>query len=168
MGSSTRQAEQRRVRVVAFVDGRLRGLSNKDAAIAAGFNLKTAAAAGSRMAKSSDVLSEIKRRGAEMAAASHAVDPAADVATVDAPESRPGLDDVVLVPAAVKWVDGTSFLLAVVNAPRADLKIRVDAAFKLERIKAGFGAGKEKTPSLFDAVPASADAWASQGGSRAH
>jgi hypothetical protein len=168
MGSSTRQAEQRRVRVVAFVDGRLRGLSNKDAAIAAGFNLKTAAAAGSRMAKSADVLSEIKQRGAQMAAASHAVDPVADAATVEAPESQPGLDDVMLASAAVKWVDGTSFLLAVVNAPRADLKIRVDAAFKLERIKAGFGAGKDRSPSLFDLAPTSADAWASQGGSRAH
>ena len=168
MGSSTRQSEQRRLRVVAFVDGRLRGLSNKDAAIAAGFNEKTAAAAGSRMAKSDDVLSEIRQRGVSLAAASRAVDPVADSSDVQAPETPIGLDDAMLVSAAVKWVDGTSFLLAVVNAPRADLKIRVDAAFKLERIKAGFGAGKEKAPSLFDMVPASADAWASQGGSRAH
>jgi phage terminase small subunit len=168
MGSSTQQSEQRRLRVVAFVDGRLRGLSNKDAAIAAGFNEKTAAAAGSRMAKSNDVLSEIRQRGVSLAAASHSVDPVADSPSADAPDQAAGLDDAMLVSAAVKWVDGASFLLAVVNAPRADMKIRVDAAFKYERIKAGFGASKEKAPSLFDMVPASADAWASQGGSRAH
>lgn len=178
MASSTQQAEQRRLRVVAFVDGCLRGLSNKDSAIAAGFSPKTAAASGSRMAKSADVLDEIQRRGAMMAESSRLLDPTgnmaaeslvnADSSVGEIAEIKKGLSDHELEAASVKWVDGTSFLLAVVNAPRAALKIRVDAAFKLERIKAGFGGGKDRSPGLFDSVPTSADAWASQGGSRAH
>lgn len=154
------------MRVVAFVDARLRNLSNKDAAIASGYSPASASAAGARMAKSADVLAEIKARGAAMAAASCAVDPMADADPATVPV---GLADSILTQGLVKWADGSSFLLAVVNAPMADLKVRVDAAFKLERIKAGFGGGKTTQPGLFDKTPAaSADSWAAQAGTRPH
>ena len=44
-----------------FAKAKLRGLSNREAAIAAGYSEKTASASGSRLAKDEDVLAEIER-----------------------------------------------------------------------------------------------------------
>nr|DAX20632.1 MAG TPA: TERMINASE SMALL SUBUNIT [Caudoviricetes sp.] len=44
-----------------FAKAKLRGLSNREAAIAAGYSEKTASASGSRLAKDVDVLAEIER-----------------------------------------------------------------------------------------------------------
>lgn len=45
----------------AFAKAKVRGLSNREAAIAAGYSVKTASASGSRLAKDEDVLAEIAR-----------------------------------------------------------------------------------------------------------
>ncbi|WP_208531296.1 terminase small subunit, partial [Pseudomonas aeruginosa] len=45
-----------------FVDAKVRGASNKDAAEAAGYAAATASAAGSRLAKNPDILAELERR----------------------------------------------------------------------------------------------------------
>lgn len=148
MGISAEQRAKKLLRVTAFVDAKMRGLSNRDAAIASGCSPRTAASAGSRLAASKDVTEEIFRRGKAL---TQACTPATSDDDSNGVIAEPvGLSDAVLAAGQVKWVDGTSFLLAVVNAPLADLKIRVDAAFKLERVKAGFGSGKSQQPGLFE------------------
>ncbi len=98
----------------AFADAVLAGLSNKEAAIHAGFSEKTASAAGSRNVKDPDVKAYLEqRRQAAPAAGQKAAPP-------------PSPDDVAIeIPPTA---DPVEFLTNVMNEPAADLRLRIDAA----------------------------------------
>jgi len=89
------------------------GATNKAAAIAAGYSEKTAAQAGSRLAKDADVLAELSR-------AQHVEAVKSDAAAKGVQVSLPDLGKL--------YSDPQDFLKAVMNDPRQDPKLRVDAA----------------------------------------
>lgn len=98
----------------AFADAVLAGLSNKEAAIRAGFSEKTASAAGSRIVKDLDVKAYLdQRRQPTPIAGAEAQPPAA-----------PGDEAIDIPPTA----DPVEFLTKVMNEPAADLRLRIDAA----------------------------------------
>lgn len=98
----------------AFADAVLAGLSNKDAAIHAGFSEKTASAAGSRNVKDPDVKAYLEQRRQVAPATGQKAAPA------------PPLDDVAIeIPPTA---DPVEFLTNVMNEPAADLRLRIDAA----------------------------------------
>ncbi len=71
-----------------FAKAKLRGLSNREAAIAAGYSEKTASASGSRLAKDEDVLAEIERL--KLLRSSDPVSVSVERATVEAvPDVQP-------------------------------------------------------------------------------
>ena len=98
----------------AFADAVLAGLSNKEAAIRAGFSEKTASAAGSRNVKDPDVKAYLdQRRQVPATAGSRAL--AAPGPAAEAFDIPPTADPV-------------EFLTKVMNEPAADLRLRIDAA----------------------------------------
>lgn len=98
----------------AFADAVLAGLSNKDAAISAGFSEKTASAAGSRIVKDLDVKAYLDQRRQTPASAGASALPAPGKAN-EAFDIPPTADPV-------------EFLTKVMNEPAADLRLRIDAA----------------------------------------
>jgi len=99
----------------AFADAVLAGLSNKEAAIRAGFSEKTASAAGSRNVKDPDVKAYLDQRR----------QPAAATGMRAPMGPGPGDDDAIEIPPTE---DPVEFLTKVMNAPAADLRLRIDAA----------------------------------------
>ena len=98
----------------AFADAVLAGLSNKDAAISAGFSEKTASAAGSRIVKDPDVKAYLDQ---------HRLPPASAGARA-LPAPGPADEAFDIPPTA----DPVEFLTKVMNEPAADLRLRIDAA----------------------------------------
>lgn len=98
----------------AFADAVLAGLSNKEAAIRAGFSEKTASAAGSRNVKDPDVKAYLDQRRQAPATAGARVLPAPGPA-----------DEAFDIPPTA---DPVEFLTKVMNEPAADLRLRIDAA----------------------------------------
>jgi phage terminase small subunit len=98
----------------AFADAVLAGLSNKEAAIRAGFSEKTASAAGSRNVKDPDVKAYLDQRRQTPETTS--------VKALPAP--GPGDDGIEIPPTD----DPVEFLTKVMNEPAADLRLRMDAA----------------------------------------
>ena len=98
----------------AFADAVLAGLSNKDAAISAGFSEKTASAAGSRIVKDPDVKAYLEQRRQPPASAGARALPAPGPA-----------DEAFDIPPTA---DPVEFLTKVMNEPAADLRLRIDAA----------------------------------------
>lgn len=99
----------------AFADAVLAGMSNKDAAIAAGYSEKTAGPAGSRLAKNPAIvafLKKYKKAGAPKP-------PPAPKAP-----AAPKFD----VKAVLLTSDPLEFLIAAMNDPAAAPKLRVEAA----------------------------------------
>ncbi|MBV2181693.1 MAG: terminase small subunit [Castellaniella sp.] len=96
-----------------FAAAKRSGLSNKEAAILAGCPEKTAAQAGSRMAKDPDVLAAIERTEA--------------VEQVKAEAKSQGRE-VALPDLGKMYSDPQDFLKAVMNDPEQDAKLRTDAA----------------------------------------
>lgn len=121
----------------AFADAVLAGLSNKDAAIAAGYSPKTASASGSRLVKDPAVAQYLaEQRGQTTKKPVDKSKPAA------APPVRPPFD----FSALVNFSDPKAFLKAVMNEPKVDIKQRVEAAKALmpfEHQKKGEGGKKE-------------------------
>jgi len=116
----------------AFADAVLAGLSNKEAAIRAGFSEKTASAAGSRNVKDPDVKAylETHQKNAEGGAKSP-------------PAKFAPLDDAIEIPPTA---DPVEFLTKVMNEPAADLRLRIDAAkamLPFKHKKLGEGGKKE-------------------------
>lgn len=97
----------------AFIDAVRAGASNKEAAIAAGCPEKTAAQAGSRLAKDPDVLRELNK-----AASAQAVNTAVNE-TVNAGDERS---------AARRYTDPLEFLMDQMNDLNLEEKDRRDAA----------------------------------------
>lgn len=110
-----------------FVDAKARGASNKEAAEAAGYAPSTASQAGSRLAKDPEILAAIE-----------AFKVGRDVKAREKPGKSPphpdhgsalgqgeeddGLQDLPFTNDPKAW------LLALMNAPQADPKLRVEAA----------------------------------------
>lgn len=102
----------------AFADAVLAGLSNKKAAIRAGYSAATASAAGSRLVKAPDVaayLAEHRKSAPEPAVP--AVDPVP-------PAGRPTFD----LSTAMQHADPKNFLLAAMNDIALPEKLRIEAA----------------------------------------
>ena len=99
----------------AFADAVLAGLSNKQAAIRAGFSEKTASAAGSRNVKDPDVKAylDAHRKNADGAGSK------------SPPAKFVPLDEAIDIPPTA---DPVEFLTKVMNEPAADLRLRIDAA----------------------------------------
>jgi phage terminase small subunit len=117
----------------AFADAVLAGLSNKEAAIRAGFSEKTASAAGSRNVKDPDVKAYLdqRRRPPEFAGAS-------------TPPALGHADEAFDIPPTA---DPVEFLTKVMNEPAADLRLRIDAAkamLPFKHKKLGEGGKKEE------------------------
>lgn len=115
-----------------FAAARMAGSSNKDAAIAAGYSEKTAAAAGSRLAKDKDVLAEIARKGAVKAAKE---------------EAKESGREINLPDLARMYSDPRDFLVALMNDVAEDVRLRLDAAKALMPFthqKKGEGGKKEQ------------------------
>ena len=98
----------------AFADAVLAGLSNKEAAIRAGFSEKTASAAGSRNVKDPHVKAYLDQRRQAPATAGARMPPAPGPA-----------DEAFDIPPTA---DPVEFLTKVMNEPAADLRLRIDAA----------------------------------------
>ncbi|ETF07996.1 terminase small subunit [Pseudomonas moraviensis] len=110
----------------AFVDALRGGASNKDAAIAAGYSASSASAAGSRLAKDPHVLAELAKgrinknvKAKSPTKQTRAVEP--DVVDTD---DGPTFD----LARALTFTDPKAFLIAAMNDPEAEAKLRVDAA----------------------------------------
>lgn len=110
----------------AFADALRGGASNKDAAIAAGYSASSASAAGSRLAKDPHVLAELAKGTVNKNVKAK---PAAKPSKV----AKPDVDDeddspVFDLSRALAFTDPKAFLIAAMNDPEAEAKLRVDAA----------------------------------------
>ena len=123
-----------------FADALKSGASNRDAAIAAGYSEKTAAQAGSRLAKDPDVLAHIGRKESVVEAQQQAK-----------AEGKPTSLDAI----SRAYDDPKDFLRAVMNYAGEDMKLRVDAAKVLmpyEHAKPGeMGKKEQKAEAAKDA-----------------
>src|SRR5262245_2428929 len=108
-----------------FVDAKARGASNKEAAEAAGYAPSTASQAGSRLAKNPEIVAAIESLKAERdvkgGGGSRKTSPSPGHGSeLDRVEQDDGLQDIPFTSDPKVW------LLAVMNAPQADSKLRVD------------------------------------------
>ncbi|PVY81067.1 phage terminase small subunit [Cupriavidus alkaliphilus] len=120
-----------------FAEAKAQGLSNKQAAIDAGYSAGTAASAGSRLAKDPDVLAHLARKS--KAGAARKAAPPAKAAPKAQPAREPESldDDAAAAAAAFNWEQAThysdpkAFLKAVMNDDLTEPKLRVFAAKEL-------------------------------------
>jgi phage terminase small subunit len=113
----------------AFADAVLAGLSNKEAAIKAGYSALTAAQAGSRNVKDKDVVAYITL--ARASASSAAPKPDAPSPAAPTPPPVPAFD----INAALMHTDPMAFLTVAMNDPALDAKSRIEAAKSLMPFK---------------------------------
>lgn len=121
-----------------FAAAVLAGMSNKDAAITAGYSAKSASAAGSRLAKDPAVVSHLAK---SRAVPSATVEPVPEPATVTSPAKPFDLK------AMLTHADPKDFLLAAMNDLELDAKQRIDAAKALmpfTHAKLGEGGKKDQ------------------------
>jgi phage terminase small subunit len=133
----------------AFADAVLAGLSNKEAAIHAGYSAKTAGPAGSRLARDKDVVAYIDRRkkAATEAAAAPKQRKRAGAATAPKTALPPPPKPTFDLNAALLHSDPKAFLLAAMNDNELDPKQRIEAAKALMPFvhpKKGEGGKKEQ------------------------
>ena len=113
-----------------FADAKGKGMSNKDAAIAAGYSAASAGAAGSRLAKDPDVLAHLERKArAKVQKRSALAAKAAPAKPAETPEAN-GLDDEseTIWTQATQFSDPKAFLKAAMNDNLTEPKLRVFAA----------------------------------------
>lgn len=126
----------------AFADAKLAGLSNKDAAIAAGYSPVTASPAGSRLVKDAAVVQYLAERTQEVRNRAEGRAPQPAAPAPDGKPDRPPFD----LASLLHHSDPKAFLKAVMNEPMVDIKQRVDAAKSLmpfEHKKLGEGGKKD-------------------------
>ncbi|MFD1556023.1 terminase small subunit [Paraburkholderia silviterrae] len=111
----------------AFADAVLAGKSNKEAAIEAGCSPKTASAAGSRLAKDKDVVAYIEQRGKKGAAKAE-LPSSLPQDDERAAMTRAAVDAGFDLGAILTFKDPRDFLLAAMNDPETEKKLRVTAA----------------------------------------
>ncbi|WP_130358285.1 terminase small subunit [Pigmentiphaga kullae] len=140
----------------AFVEAKGRGLSNKDAAIAAGYSAATASAAGSRLVKDPDVVKAMAEALPSPAARGFTAPDGRK--TPDAPEGWAfGIQPPVAPPPPQSpasepnlFDDPLDYIKHVVNDPSAEPKERLDAAkawatyVHAKKAPAGKKAGREE------------------------
>lgn len=97
-----------------FADAVLAGMSNKDAAIAAGYSEKTAGPAGSRLAKNPAIVAFIKKYK--------------KAGAIPPPPPAPAPKATFDIKRAITFSDPLDFLKAAMNDPAASDKLRVEAA----------------------------------------
>lgn len=119
-----------------FAVAKGKGMSNKDAAIEAGYSAASAAAAGSRLAKDPDVLAHLERRTKAKASKRPAVAKATPPARPTALREPEVLDEEAAIAAfdweqATRFSDPKAFLKAVMNDVETEPKLRVFAAKEL-------------------------------------
>lgn len=127
----------------AFADAKLAGLSNKDAAIAAGYSPATASPAGSRLVKDAAVVQYLAERTQEVRNRAEGKAAATSAAAAASKPDRPPFD----LASLLHHSDPKAFLKAVMNEPMVDIKQRVDAAKSLmpfEHKKLGEGGKKDE------------------------
>lgn len=116
-----------------FIDALREGASNKDAAIAAGCPEKTASSAGSRLARDPDVIAELHKlnalspvkAGVKAATPQTALeDSLSGSPEVEGDAEEGGFD----LARALHFSDPKAYLLAAMNDPDTDPKLRLDAA----------------------------------------
>lgn len=107
-----------------FAQAKAKGMSNKDAAVAAGYSAASAAAAGSRLAKDPDVLAALDRKAKVKAVKKSAPPRAAGPAKSEPPEAQSKFD----LSVALSHDDPKKFLMAFMNDLEMDPKERKDAA----------------------------------------
>jgi len=120
-----------------FAEAKARGLSNKDAAIRAGYSASSAAAQGSRLAKDPDVVAHLNRKA--KAKSTRKATPPVKEAPVDQrqpPREPDALDEEAAIAAfdweqATRFSDPKAFLKAVMNDMETEPKLRVFAAKEL-------------------------------------
>lgn len=107
----------------AFADAVLAGKSNKDAAIDAGYSAATASAAGSRLVKDEDVVAYLsKQREKAEKRANSAQSDSQDEVTEAAVSAGFDLSSIMA------FKDPKDFLLAAMNDPETEQRLRIDAA----------------------------------------
>lgn len=122
----------------AFADAKLAGMSNRDAAIAAGYSAKTAGPAGTRLAKRPDIAAFVAKYQSNGTSAPPEVPPPA----------RPSFD----INLVITYSDPLDFLKAAMNDPAASDKLRVEAAKALlPFVHARKGEGGKKEQKQADA-----------------
>lgn len=110
-----------------FVDAKVRGASNKDAAEAAGYAAATASAAGSRLAKNPDILAELERRSRVKGRARKAqAEPPVDDPPAD--EQEGDEDNGEQLANLPHTNDPLTWLLALMNESKAKVFDRRNAA----------------------------------------
>lgn len=120
-----------------FAEALLAGMTNKQAALAAGYSAASASAAGSRLAKDKDVLDHLARKAANSAKS------AAQPQQGEAAEEGVEFD----LATALSHRDPRAFLLAAMNDVELEPKLRIDAAKALmpfEFAKKGESSGKKE------------------------
>lgn len=113
-----------------FAEAKGKGMSNKDAAIAAGYSAASAGAAGSRLAKDPDVLAQLERKAkAKLPKKSAPAAKAAPAKPLEVPRER-ALDDEAetIWEQATQFSDPKAFLKAAMNDNLTEPKLRVFAA----------------------------------------
>ena len=110
----------------AFADALRGGASNKEAAIAAGYSASSASAAGSRLAKDPHVLVALAAGTVNKNVKAQPPTKQAKPELSDArdEEDGPAFD----LSRALTFTDPKAFLIAAMNDPEAEAKLRVDAA----------------------------------------
>ncbi|MDR5825802.1 terminase small subunit [Caballeronia sp. LZ043] len=124
-----------------FADAVLAGKSNKDAAVEAGYSVKTASAAGSRLVKDPSVasyLSERRKKGASKAPRAPKAAAADESGALAAEEAARASASDAMANAALaagfdltkmtRFSDPKQFLLAAMNDGRTEPRLRVTAA----------------------------------------
>ena len=125
-------------RKIKFATAVIAGISNKDAAIQAGYSAATASQAGSRLVKDKDVAAYLKQRKKDAKKAPPA--PPQD----EPPEYVSAAFDVKKV---LLHTDALNFLIACMNDPELDKKYRIDCAKKIvdfQHSKPGDGGKKDE------------------------
>lgn len=109
-----------------FADAKLRGLTNKEAAVAAGYSEATAAQAGSRLAKDKDVIAALERTGEakDTKESPQYQEALAQVIQAQA-EGKPSSIDIGKI---VLTSDPLAYMMGVMNDPEADPKLRLEAS----------------------------------------
>lgn len=107
-----------------FAEAKGKGMSNKDAAIAAGYSAASAAAAGSRLAKDLDVLAALDRKAKVKAVRKASPEKEASPAKPRAAAVQPKFD----LATALSHSDPKAFLLAAMNDIELEPRQRIEAA----------------------------------------
>jgi phage terminase small subunit len=133
-----------------FADAVLIGKSNREAAIAAGYSVKTASAAGSRLVKDKEVAKylESRRKVADSPKVEAKAEPGVEPPAVDHSPPAPAAGQLDLGLLNKFYVDPKDFLMAAMNDFELEPKHRIDCAKSLmpfKHKKLGEGGKKEET-----------------------